>query len=31
MGKVMALLKPRLAGRADLGKVSGLVKARLSG
>ena len=31
MGKVMALLKPRLAGRADMGKVSGLVKARLSG
>jgi len=27
----MALLKPRLAGRADMGKVSGLVKARLSG
>jgi hypothetical protein len=31
MGKVMALLKPRLAGRADMGRVSGLVKARLSG
>jgi uncharacterized protein len=31
MGKVMALLKPRLAGRADMGKVSGLVKAKLSG
>jgi uncharacterized protein YqeY len=31
MGKVMALLKGRLAGRADMGKVSGLVKARLSG
>jgi uncharacterized protein YqeY len=30
MGKVMALLKPRLAGRADMGKVSGLVKASLS-
>ena len=30
MGKVMAQLKPQLAGRADLGKVSGLVKARLS-
>jgi len=29
MGKVMALLKPRLAGRADMGKVSGLVKAKL--
>jgi hypothetical protein len=31
MGKVMALLKPRLAGRADLGKVSALVKIKLSG
>ena len=31
MGKVMALLKTRLAGRADMGKVSGLVKTRLSG
>ena len=30
MGKVMALVKPRLAGKADMGKVSGLVKARLS-
>lgn len=30
MGKVMGLLKPRLAGRADMGKVSALVKARLS-
>ena len=30
MGKVMALLKPRIAGRADLGKVSALVKQRLS-
>jgi uncharacterized protein YqeY len=30
MGKVMALLKPRLAGRADMGKVSALVKAKLS-
>jgi uncharacterized protein len=29
MGKVMAWLKPRLAGRADMGKVSGLVKAKL--
>jgi uncharacterized protein YqeY len=30
MGKVMGVLKPRLAGRTDLGKVSGVVKARLS-
>jgi len=30
MGKVMALLTPRLAGRADMAKVSGLVKTRLS-
>ena len=29
MGKVMALLRPRLAGRADMGKVSALVKAKL--
>jgi len=31
MGKVMGLLKTRLAGRADMGKVSGLVRARLEG
>jgi uncharacterized protein YqeY len=30
MGKVIALLKPKLAGRADMGKVSGLVKAGLA-
>ena len=30
MGKVMAVLKPKLAGRADMGKVSALVKTRLS-
>lgn len=30
MGKVMALVKPRVNGRADLGKVSALIKARLS-
>ena len=29
MGKVMALLKPKLAGRADMAKVSTLVKSRL--
>ena len=31
MGKVMAILKPRLAGRADMGAVSSLVKTKLSG
>jgi hypothetical protein len=31
MGKVMAVVKPKLAGRADMGKVSGLVKAKLAG
>ena len=31
MGKVMALLRPRLAGRADMGKVSALVKSKLGG
>lgn len=30
MGKVMALVKPRVNGRADLGKVSVLIKARLT-
>ena len=30
MGKVMGLLKPRLAGRADMGQVSALIKTRLS-
>ena len=30
MGKVMADLKPRLAGRADMTRVSGLVKAALA-
>ena len=30
MGKVMGLLKPKLAGRADMGKVSGLIKTKLS-
>jgi uncharacterized protein YqeY len=31
MGKVMGILKPKLAGKADMSKVSGLVKARLAG
>lgn len=30
MGKVMGLLKPRLAGRANMSKVSALIKAQLS-
>jgi len=30
MGKVMAMLKPKLAGRADMGAVSGRIKARLA-
>jgi uncharacterized protein YqeY len=30
MGKVMALLKPQVQGRADVGAVSALVKQRLS-
>ena len=29
MGKVMAILKPQLAGKADMGQVSGKIKARL--
>jgi uncharacterized protein YqeY len=31
MGKVMAIVKPLLAGRADMAAVSQLVKARLTG
>jgi len=30
MGKLMGMLKPQLQGRADMGKVSQLIKARLS-
>jgi len=30
MGKVMGLLKPKLAGRADMGQVSALIKQKLS-
>ncbi|KZY35277.1 glutamyl-tRNA amidotransferase, partial [Oleiphilus sp. HI0043] len=30
MGKVMAVLKPQLQGRADVGKVSQIVKQRLA-
>ena len=29
MGKVMGLVKPKVAGRADMGKVSALVKGKL--
>lgn len=29
MGKVMNTLRPKVAGRADMGKLSGVVKARL--
>jgi uncharacterized protein len=31
MGKVMAILKPQIQGRADVGAVSALVKRRLGG
>ena len=31
MGKVMALLRPLVVGRADMAKISGLIKARLGG
>ena len=31
MGKLMAVLKPKLAGQADMGQVSALVKQRLAG
>jgi hypothetical protein len=31
MGKVMALLKPQLQGRADMSAVSGQIKAKLGG
>mgnify|MGYP000391715547 CR=1 FL=1 len=30
MGKVMAVLKPEITGRADMGKVSGLVRTQLN-
>jgi uncharacterized protein len=30
MGKVMAILKPKLQGRADMGEVSKLIKAKLA-
>ena len=30
MGKVMAAIKPLVVGRADMGKISGLIKTRLS-
>ncbi len=31
MGKVMSVLRPQLSGRADMGVVSGKIKARLAG
>ena len=31
MGKVMGVLKSKLAGRADMGKISSLVKSKLAG
>jgi uncharacterized protein YqeY len=31
MGKVMTVLKPKVAGRADMGALSGLVKKKLAG
>lgn len=31
MGKLMAVLKPRLAGKADMAEISKLVKSRLAG
>ena len=31
MGKVMGVVKPKIAGRADMGKVSALVKTKLAG
>lgn len=31
MGKVMSIARPKLAGRADMGEVSKLVKAQLTG
>ena len=30
MSKVMAAIKPLVAGRADMGKISGLIKSRLN-
>ena len=30
MGKVMAAIKPLIAGRADMGKISALIKSRLN-
>lgn len=30
MGKVMAAIKPLVLGRADMGKISGLIKSRLA-
>jgi uncharacterized protein YqeY len=31
MGKVMGVVKPKVAGKADMGKISGMIKAKLTG
>ena len=31
MGKVMAVVKPKLAGRADMARVAARIKAKLAG
>ena len=31
MGKVMGIVKPKVAGKADMGRISALVKAKLAG
>ena len=31
MGKVMGIVKPKVAGRADMGRISALIRAKLAG
>ncbi|MCB1868467.1 MAG: GatB/YqeY domain-containing protein, partial [Gammaproteobacteria bacterium] len=31
MGKVMGVIKPKAQGRADMGKIGAMIKARLTG